>query len=330
MKPTESGCPWCGTSLASQQPEDRSRYSMSRGSEQDLSTLPRSREEARARGFDRFYTGVPCKHGHLAARYVSTTNCAACQVEHARKNGGWGARPSREQFFAQARELIEARGGALISTTCLSAKSKLHVRCDRGHEFETNFDRLKQGKWCPRCKSESHAQRMTADLRPVEELREFARRQHSGDCLAVAPSPMLLKVRWKCANEAHPPFEATIAKVLHSDQWCPACWQERRQPPNPQVELETVAALVRERGGEILKVGKKQHLGRQQDASRSPMRQWTRMVCRCFQCPLRWKLVPRLPQQGRTHRTRDLRGNIRAAIPEIQARLAGVWQRSQA
>jgi hypothetical protein len=52
-------------------------------------------------------------------------------------------------------------------------------------------------------------------------------------------------------NEAHPAFEATIAKVLHSDQWCPACWQERRQPPNPQVELETVAALVRERGGEI-------------------------------------------------------------------------------
>jgi len=228
---------------------------MTRGS-QDFSTLPRSREEARARGFDRFYTGVRCKHGHLAARYVSTTNCAACQVEHARKNGGWGARPSREQFFAQARELIEARGGALISTTYVSAKSKLHVRCDRGHEFETNFDRLKQGKWCPTCKSENHAQRMTADLRPVEELREFARRQHGGDCLAVAPSPMLLKVRWKCANEAHPPFEATIAKVLHSDQWCPACWQERRQPPNPQVELETVAALVRERGGEILKVGK--------------------------------------------------------------------------
>src|SRR5215831_20986514 len=98
---------------------------MTRGSNKDLSTLPRSREEARASGFDRFYTGVPCKHGHLAARYVSTTNCAACQVEHARNNGGWGARPSRQEYLAKARELVESRGGTLLSTTYVSAKSKL-------------------------------------------------------------------------------------------------------------------------------------------------------------------------------------------------------------
>ena len=77
--------------------------------DEDLATLPRSREEARARGFDRFYTGVPCKHGHLAARYVSTTNCAACQVEHARRNGGWGARPSKQEYFTQARDLVAVR-----------------------------------------------------------------------------------------------------------------------------------------------------------------------------------------------------------------------------
>jgi hypothetical protein len=68
------------------------------------------------------------------------------------------------------------RGGTLLSTKYFSAKSKLHVRCDRGHGFEPTFDRLKQGQWCPRCKSENHAQRMSADLRRVEELREFARR----------------------------------------------------------------------------------------------------------------------------------------------------------
>ena len=168
-----------------------------------------------------------------------------------------GARAPQSRSISHKHEIsLRCEGGTLLSTKYVPAKSKLHVRCDRGHKFESNFDRLKQGKWCPRCKSENHAQRMTADLRPVEELREFARRHHGSDCLALTLSPMLTKVSWKCANNEHPPFEATIAKVMHSGQWCPTCWQARREPPKPQVELETVEAMVRERGGEILKVGK--------------------------------------------------------------------------
>ena len=46
----------------------------------ELETLPSSREEARGRGLDRFFSGIPCKYGHLAPRYVSTTNCVACQA----------------------------------------------------------------------------------------------------------------------------------------------------------------------------------------------------------------------------------------------------------
>jgi hypothetical protein len=52
------------------------------------------------------------------------------------------------------------------------------------------------------------------------------------------------------------PFEATVAKVIHSGQWCPACWQDRRKPPKPAIPFDTVVKAVRERGGEIVKVGK--------------------------------------------------------------------------
>lgn len=36
-------------------------------------------EEARRSGAKRYFTGVPCKYGHIAERYVSDGNCAACK-----------------------------------------------------------------------------------------------------------------------------------------------------------------------------------------------------------------------------------------------------------
>lgn len=37
-----------------------------------------SREEAFRAGLNRFYTGRPCRNGHLSERYVSTQGCIAC------------------------------------------------------------------------------------------------------------------------------------------------------------------------------------------------------------------------------------------------------------
>lgn len=37
-----------------------------------------SRSEALARGLKRYFTGKPCKHGHIAERLVSQTNCCEC------------------------------------------------------------------------------------------------------------------------------------------------------------------------------------------------------------------------------------------------------------
>ena len=38
-----------------------------------------SRQEAVAKGLKRFFTGVPCKHGHVCERYVGTSlECVEC------------------------------------------------------------------------------------------------------------------------------------------------------------------------------------------------------------------------------------------------------------
>lgn len=37
-----------------------------------------SQKEAEARGFTKYFTGKPCKHGHLAPRYTNGTQCCTC------------------------------------------------------------------------------------------------------------------------------------------------------------------------------------------------------------------------------------------------------------
>lgn len=37
-----------------------------------------TRKEARTRGLKRYFTGKPCKHGHVAERWVANTGCTVC------------------------------------------------------------------------------------------------------------------------------------------------------------------------------------------------------------------------------------------------------------
>lgn len=158
-----------------------------------------SRAEARRRGLDGFFTGTACAHGHVARRYVSTSNCVVFQLEDARRNGEWTARPAKAEYVRMAHGLIERKGGALLSTEYVFAKSKLTVRCGEGHEFTATYDNLRHGRWCRTCKQIRHSARMAARLRPIAELCELARREHGGDCLAAMPVSMDKPVPWKCS-----------------------------------------------------------------------------------------------------------------------------------
>jgi hypothetical protein len=222
----------------------------------DFSALPSSRDEAQKLGVDRFFTGQACNYGHLAARYASTGNCLRCQLEHARKRGGWKARPPKEDFLQRAREIVEMRGGTLLSTEYVSARAKLKISCEHGHEFDVSADNLSRGRWCRECKHLAHSARQVAKHRSVEWLREFARREHGGDCLATEPTAMHSRVPWKCSNAEHPVFRARIVNVVHKGNWCRACDAERRRlhPPRPQIDREVVERIIAERGGEMVDI----------------------------------------------------------------------------
>lgn len=48
----------------------------------DLKDLPNSRHNARVAGSPRYFTGEPCKHGHITFRWTSGTGCSECARLH--------------------------------------------------------------------------------------------------------------------------------------------------------------------------------------------------------------------------------------------------------
>jgi Recombination endonuclease VII len=48
-------------------------------------SIATSREEAKALGLTRYFTGTPCKRGHLADRYVIAARCVLCLADNARR-----------------------------------------------------------------------------------------------------------------------------------------------------------------------------------------------------------------------------------------------------
>lgn len=59
-----------------------------------------SRKDARQKGLRRYFTGKPCKHGHLTHRSVSCAICAACERD--RQNAKRKRNPEKEKALCKA------------------------------------------------------------------------------------------------------------------------------------------------------------------------------------------------------------------------------------
>ena len=78
--------------------------------------LPSTRSEAKAVGSKLYYTGKPCKHGHVAPREVKGT-CIECRkVEWTAANDRRKGQPKSEaakeagrRYYEKNKELVKAR-----------------------------------------------------------------------------------------------------------------------------------------------------------------------------------------------------------------------------
>jgi hypothetical protein len=80
-------------------------------------SLPETREEARQTGSEFYFTGKPCKHGHLAPRITKRGQCVECrkvewQVENERRKTlpkSEAAKAAGRRYYENNRELVVAR-----------------------------------------------------------------------------------------------------------------------------------------------------------------------------------------------------------------------------
>lgn len=100
--------------------------------------LPRSRAEAKAKGLKRYYTGEPCKNGHVESRIVSNQICVACDRE-------WRAE-NREALLAGKRERYrENRNRELAYAKRYRAENRDKVLAANKRWKENNPEKVKSG-----------------------------------------------------------------------------------------------------------------------------------------------------------------------------------------
>ncbi len=95
------------------------------------SPSPISRAEAAECGLSRFYTGKPCRAGHVAERYVGNKHCVACNAEKTRLRER--QRGLLDPSYRMFRSVQRRSGQVLLGRV----RASLAVDCD--HQFLRDY-----------------------------------------------------------------------------------------------------------------------------------------------------------------------------------------------
>lgn len=111
-------------------------------------TQPFTRDEAAKRGLTRFYTGSPCKNGHIAERYVSNRQCVFCNATKARERER--QRSQRDPSYRMYRnvqrrsgQVLRGSGSPVKALGCSVRKLKSYIE----NKFTEGMIWAKYGQW---------------------------------------------------------------------------------------------------------------------------------------------------------------------------------------
>jgi hypothetical protein len=101
-----------------------------------------TKSEAKAKGLNRFFTGVPCKRGHTSERIVSTGVCTSCRkedglkssVKYNTKNKAKITLKNKEYRKTNKDEIAKRRKELRASNPCVSALHNKNTRIKTRNE----------------------------------------------------------------------------------------------------------------------------------------------------------------------------------------------------
>jgi len=83
------------------------------------------------------------------------------------------------------------------------------LKCEQGHEWETDFDHLRSGTWCRKCSNVKY----NIDILQAHAI------SRGGRCLSTKYAGYNEKITWECAV-GHV-WESSTRMVIALDSWCP-------------------------------------------------------------------------------------------------------------
>lgn len=163
-----------------------------------------SYQEAKAKGLVHYFTGIPCKRGHIAIRYVSTTQCAICQMLHRdeyRHKHRENERASAKAYYWTNRETVRAKRNAYDKAYPEKKKARFKGWYDRNRdawlEYKANDRQANPEVYATRWAKWARA---NPEAVLANGRRRRARKQGAEGHHTVAEIKLLLKrQRYTCA-----------------------------------------------------------------------------------------------------------------------------------
>lgn len=135
----------------------------------EMNSLPKSLAEARSVGHNLYFTGVACKHGHTAHRYVKDRACSDCVKNKVKRLSTFGGGNARRWAAKTPEQLAE-----------IYAKRKVYYRKTRDArlaERRASYEKLKQdADWAAAHRQKTNAYRATFGRSPEKANPEVHRR----------------------------------------------------------------------------------------------------------------------------------------------------------
>lgn len=147
---------------------------------------------------------------------------------------------TKKDYIGECRERIRARKGTLESVICPTRSFPITVRCQQWHSFETTYDQLERGRWCPHCAKN----RKKTD----EELQGLAARcgyTLQGSEMIKEPSGKTRR-RLTVLCPAHGPFQ-TLMDNLRAGKRCPTCAQSTKGSGR-RLKVEEINEQIKAKG----------------------------------------------------------------------------------
>lgn len=171
----------------------------------------------------------------------------------------------KDHWFSKFEAKVNEKGGKVIdnSRIYIDQLHKIRIECDKGHSWNTCWNTLNAGSWCPTCDDESKR------IHTIKEMQDLAIKKN-GLCLSDVYINNATNLSWHCKNCGND-WDATPQHILDGS-WCRTCFFNSRK-----YTIENMQDLAKKNNGTCL--------------SDTYIRVGEKLLWECYGCHKKWEAL---------------------------------------